>query len=284
MKKLITIAFILLLSCNGWAEEKQHVIIAATTDSLQIVKSELTQIKAELLQISSELQFVKKNIGYEQLEIKEYVHDKYGTLLNIYAIGGAIFGFFLTIVVITYLVNLFVKNQTIKYFESNKWFLALEVEIDKQLEQNKLKTRMRINVLSEDFIDDMQLYLTENKFSNVNYYNFSGIIKEDEKILSSNPHILIINNQNDQFGLKNIKLDSRSSILDIDMPIINLIKLIKVKYPKVAVFYFNDNAIKLPSELDNGLKSSFASSYASFYHNLLDLMRYKYLVIDQKEL
>jgi len=284
MKRFITITFILLLCYSGWAEEKEQYTNRAINDSIHNTKFELNQIKKEIIQLSDEIQFVKKNIGNEQLEIKEYVHDKYGTLLDIYAIVGAILGFFLTIVVITYLVNLFVKNQTKKYFESNKWFLALEIEIDKQLEQSKLKTRMRINVLSENFIDDMQLYLTENEFSNVEYYSFAGIINEEEKVLSSNPHILIINNQNDQFGLKNIKCDSRSSILDIDIPIINLIKLIKAKYPKLAVFYFNDNAVKLPSELDDGLKSSFASSYASFYHNLLDLMRYKYLVIDQKEL
>jgi len=282
MKKIISIAFILLLSYSGWAEEKEQFTNRAINDSIRNAEFELNQIKKEIIQLSAEIQFVKKNIGNEQLEIREYVHEKYGTLLNIYAIVGAILGFFLTIAIITYLGNLYVKNQARKYFDSNEWFVALDVEINKQLEQNKLKTRMRINVISENSTNDMQLYLTKNKFSNIKYYNLTGKIAEDEKILSSNPQILIINNQNDQFGLKNITNVSNESFTDIKiLPIINLIK---DKYQELAVFYFNDNAVKFPNGLDDGLKSSFACSYASLYHNLLDLMRYKYLVIDQKKL
>ncbi len=283
MKKLITIAFILLLSCNGWAEEKQHVIIAATTDSLQIVKSELTQIKTELLQISSELQLVKKNIGNEQTEIKEFVNDKYGKIFNFWAIIGAILGFFLTIIVISYLVNLYIKSQVRKYFNSNTWFEALKTKINKQLDQNKLKAKMKIVVLSSGDENDMSLFLKANDFVNVNYHTLTGNLAEDKKIISINPHILIINNQSNQFKLKNITLGSGLSVPDNNTPINDLVNLIKNEYQTLAVFYFNDTGDNLPRELNTGLKSSFANSYASFYHNLLDLMRYKYLVIDKKE-
>ena len=83
--------------------------------------------------------------------------------------------------------------------------------------------------------------------------------------------LLFINNKDDAF-----QMDSK--------PFDELIKKIKKENKNIAVFYFNDSNVHFPPSLDQGLNSSFLNSLASMYHNLLDLMRYKYLVIDNKEL
>jgi len=277
MKKIITIAFILFLSYNGWAEDEQS-----------IQKTKIKNLEKEIIELKKEIKIVDKEYKIRETDLKDYIQTKY---LNWYASNFfsilAIFGVFGTIIGIIGLRNYLrakidknVQLQLGTYLGSAEWTNALKVKINKQLEQNKLKDRMKIIVLSSSGADiaEMTSFLKENEFKSVNYYFFNGHLIEDSKMLNDNPQILIINNQANQFNL--IKpTPSIAPYTNFD----DLINEIKKHYKTLAIFYFNDTGDNLPRNLNDGLISSFANSYASFYHNILDLMRYKYLVIDKKE-
>jgi hypothetical protein len=178
-----------------------------------------------------------------------------------------------------------VKRRVKIYLDNDEWFDALNKKINKQLDQNKFKQNMKIGVFSKDkeLENEMLNFFTENEFSNIENRIFTGVDETDFEILKNDIQVLVINNQNNQFDFKNIKLKTGASVPDENTPINSLIDKLKEDKPKLSVFYFNDNGFQLPRKLNNGLISSFSNSYASMYHNLLDLMRYKYKVIDRKD-
>ncbi len=239
-------------------------------DSTEFLTLKIKQLQVEINQLSYEVQSLKNNRIHEEAEFREYVQDKYGTILQAYALAGGFLGLIFVGSIISFLVHQFTKNQVNKFFESDEWTSALRTKIRKQIAENRFKETLKIHVLSknEETENIIRNYFTENNFSdkNITYKQ-----KTDLDLKTEHVELLFINNKDDAF-----QMDSK--------PFDELIKKIKKENKNIAVFYFNDSNVRFPPSLDQGLNSSFSNSLASMYHNLLDLMRYKYLVIDNKEL
>jgi len=279
--------FIFAFIVSAQKEVKQQPNSAAQTE-ITTLKNEIGELKNQLSELNNDIKELDKRYNVKETEIKKYVLTNYSDWLTTHAtiifylvgimsiLGAGIF--------IKKIVSIEVKRRVQNHLNNDEWFEALKLKINKQLDQNKLKMKMKICVLSNRSETDMSFFLKENDFTNVVYHTFSDNILDDSTIFKSDFQILIINNQNNQFGFKTIKLESGAIVPEENTAINDLIDLIKKDYPTLAVFYYNDNGFTLPRKLNTGLVSSFANSYASSYHNLLDLMRYKYVVIDHKKI
>ncbi len=264
MKKIVTITIFLLLSFGGWAQEENK----------QNYQDKIEKLEKRISELDKEIQQIKNDYTIKEREIKNYVQENYEDwftshatilfwLVGILGILGA--GIFIKRIV-TREVRLKVKS----HLDNDKWFNALNAKINKQLDQYKFKETIRFIVLSENQESEniMRTYFIENDFpeKNIVFRKSASIDINNDKV-----DIIFINNKDDSFKMKTNPFDP-------------LITEIKIKNNNIAVFYFNDNGVNLPRHLNEGISSSFANSFASMYHNLLDLMRYKYLVLDRKNL
>ncbi len=286
MKKIqIFIACLFAISVNA----QTSALSLAKSDSIARINAEIIVLSNEINKLKEDLVLMDKKYTNNEVEIKKYVNENYTDWITSHAsfilwIAG-ILGLIGAGVFIRNLVIGEVKRRVKIYLDNDEWFDALNKKIDKQLDQNKFKQNMKIGVFSKNAEGGKEMlnFFTENEFPNILNYMFTGDNTIDFEILKKDIDVLVLNNQNNQLGFKQIKLKNGAIVTDENTPINDLIEKIRQENSKLSVFYFNDNSIQLPRKLNEGLISSFANSYASIYHNILDLMRYKYKVIDQKD-
>jgi hypothetical protein len=280
--KSLLLAFFLftIFTFHTSAQNNQEQQVAPTfeTDLLNL-KKEVVDLGNQIIELNNEIQAIIKKDNVKELEIKEYVQEKYlnwwaSNFLTILAIAGAlgsIIGFFGMRYSVSKKIDEKVKTEIEIHLKSAEWTNALKAKISKQIAENKFKEVLKICILSNDDKTEtiIRNYFSENNFpkGNLEYKRISDL----DLLKMENYDLIFINNKDNSFNMATKSLD----------PLIGNIKSIN---QKMAVFYFNDNGIPLPRELDNGLNSSYSNSLASMYHNLLDLMRYKYLVLDEKNL
>jgi|GEM_PF-3323248 len=286
MKKRIQFYLTILLmisSTIGFSQgTPQKVNEVTVSKECRQIKAEIDSLKKEQAETKKDVQNLDRNFNVKEIDIKEYIQEHYENWITSHFTFTlsivSILGFFLAIwglqKIAGTMINKRVEIELEKHLKSNAWLNALKLKIKKQLDENVFKEGTKIHVISNDDVTESEIkkYLTDNGFAEK---NISFSIGASESILSSPFDVLFINNKNNAFALTS---GSASSPFD------NLINQIKASSPDLAVLYFNDNGMMLPRDLNNGLNSSFANSLASLYHNLLDLMRYKYLVLDGKEI
>ena len=256
-------------------------------DTISIIYDEITELNNSINELQGNISQLEKKVEYKETDIKAYVQTTYTDWITSHAtiifwlVG--ILGIVGVWMFIRKIVSSVVKKRIKAHLDSDEWFNALQAKINKQLDQNKFKQNMKIGVLAKDENNNLELlnFFAENDFPNIIPYYFTGDDNIDFGILNDDIHILVINNKNNQFELPD--RTSKSKTNNANIPITKLINQIKVDPKKLPVFYFNDEGTVFPKELDKGLISSYSNSFAAIYHNLLDLMRYKYKVIDEKD-
>ncbi len=278
MKKYISstlLAILLLLTISGYSQTKTSDKDATNQKEVIGLKKKVDSLQKTIKILNADITNLNKDFDFRETDIKYYVQEKY---LNSYVayfpvimLVIAIFGLFGTGIYLKTRINEKVHNYFMKYLNSSEWKEALEKKIKNQIAENKFKQLLRIHVISSDYESEKKIrtYFIENEFIEKNISYSLEVITD---VLKSKFDILFINNEKDKFDQKN------------STPFDELINEIKLKHPQLCVLYYNDNGVLLPRNLNDGLESSFSNSLASLYHNLIDLMRYKYLVIDRKEL
>ena len=109
-------------------------------DSTEFLTLKIKQLQVEINQLSYEVQSLKNNRIHEEAEFREYVQDKYGTILQAYAFAaGGFLGLIFVGSIISFLVHQFTKNQVNKFLESDEWTSALRTKIRKQIAENRFK-------------------------------------------------------------------------------------------------------------------------------------------------
>jgi hypothetical protein len=270
MKQIIIIAIILLLNIGGRAQDNKKETVVQQT--------QIENLQKQISELKDEIQKIDKGYSVKEIDIKDYIQDKYirwwnpilWIVITIVSIIGALIGYFGIKKDLSMKIDKKIMDELDNYLKSSEWTNALKAKISKQIAENKFKEALKIHVLSVDQTteDIIRNYFTENNFNenNIIYKQGININLESEKM-----DLMFINNKDDAFQMNTNPFDT-------------LIAEIKKKQENLAVFYFNDSNVRFPSNLDQGLNSNFSNSFASLYHNLLDLMRYKYLVIDRKTL
>lgn len=269
----ITLALLLVafLATGSFAQKRN------STSEIDSLKKRIEKLEKELSTHDSGIRSIDYKLNFVHAKAVEAEEKAYKTERELWKEHFGLFELAFTLVVA--LLSFFgiknrleekVKKKLDEIVKDPKRIEAMEAKIDKHLAENKFKEDIKLLVMSKDKESEKVIknYLEENNFPKKNViYNIGSEIT----LFNHKFDLLFINNLQDRF-----EIDSK--------PFDLLINEIKNKYIDLAVFYYNDNNKRLPQYLDEGLKSSFANSIASLYHNLIDLMRYKYLVIDGKNL
>lgn len=133
----------------------------------------------------------------------------------------------------------------------------------------KLKTDFNILIVykSEKDNDTIRNFMKQNGFN----FEFVHIDKIPDKVTSD---VVFIYNPKNEFGYSK---DDKQKIVNPE--VINLL-IDKVSKINIGVFYYNETYVQHNAQ--GYACTSFANTITTVYHNLIDLMRYKYLVIDKK--
>ena len=285
MMKNIKLAFFLLLALNSITMAQN---VPSNIDSLKRmvveVEKKINIQEKELNQFQEKLNFIHTTV----IETKEmaYQTDRelwklgLGWFSGIGALAFSVIGFWVAFFGTTKYLENKIKAKLDAHLNDEKWSKALNTKIQKHLAENELKEKIKILVISNDGDSEkiIKNYFQENKFNGSRIFYKQG---SDLNLNEIDFDILFINNMGNKFNLPLIQPKVAPFLPTAFDALINGIKNSK-ELKKAAVFYFNDNQNRFPDHLDNGLDSSFTNSLASLYHNLLDLMRYKYIVLDNK--
>ena len=305
IKLSLSLLLVVYITIGSFAQiQNSQVNIDSLKRRVEEVEKKLSSREKELIDLSNRFNFVyRQAVAAEELAYKA---ERGLWVLGFNWFSGifAIVGFLIGFLGIRKYMEIKTKERIEEHLKDPEWTQALLVKIKKQVAENKLKENVKILVISndDDSEKDIKNYFQENKFNEkkISYKRGTEVVFNNTDF-----DILFINNQHNLFRLpeksaslapikttkkttnsasgketNSTNTETVSTVLDV------VIKDIKVTYASrnYTVFYFNDGGVILPKELDKGLTSSYANSLASLYHNLLDLMRYKYVVLDNKKL
>jgi len=264
-----------------------------STSEIDSLKNRIEKLEKELSTQDSGMRSMDYKLNFVHSKAIEAEETAYKTERDLWKLGLnwisgsisfllAIIGFFAAFYGTKDYLKRKAKERIDEHLKDDEWTAALESKIQKHLAENELKEKIKILVISND--DDSETiiknYFQGNKF---NGKRISYKIGTNIDLKETDFDVLFINNIGNKFNLPIQPKTAPFSPTVLDT-LINGIKKGNKKLQKTAVFYFNDNQNRFPDHLDNGLNSSFTNSLASLYHNLLDLMRYKYVVLDNKKL
>lgn len=273
--KVLTLSFLLIYSiayCSGQDSIKNY------KESNEL-KNTIENLNKEILDIKSIFKEEERKFNVRESEIKYYVQEKYMnwwvSSFPIIMLAIAVFGLFGTAVWwktrAQIIIDTKVQNSITKYIESSEYRLALEKKIKNQIAENRFKQLMKIHVISGDPASENTIrnYFQENEFP---LKNISYSIGTERSLIPEHVDVLFINNRSNEFEQ-----------MPDNSPFKSLIQDVKKMSSNIAIIYFNNGRIHLPNDLALQV-DGYASSFAAIYHNLIDVMRYKFFVIDKKDL
>jgi len=303
--KLLTTVLFFLAATYAMAQ-KPTSEVDSLKKRIEKLETELNSHESQISSAESKSNFAYgKAVEAEEMAFKtdrELWVIKLNWVSGIFAIVGLIIGF---LGFRKFMENK-AKERIEEYLKDQRWVDALNAKVQKRIAENKLKEEVNILVISNNDKSEriIKNYFQENKFNGKKI-----IYKRGTKVdFNLDFDILFINNMDNLYGFPDKsrsfppsaaaqKTTGSASITSSSSPKVTktpatttvldkVISEIKGMYAnkQYAVFYFNDNGINLPISLNKDLNSSFTNSLASLYHNLLDLMRYKYVVLDNKKL
>jgi hypothetical protein len=277
MKQIMILAFILMLSSAGWAQEKQQesIIIKDLVKKVEQLESESKTLNQKLSEKDKIYDDHLKDIQKERESLISFTKDNLEFLKWFVSIIALILGGIIAFVEIKSLIGF------------KRWKKEKEANIEKEINDSvskilarlsesetktikdiikfssidsELKSRIRISIISVNPLPDNSTllrvlrsnFIPENVF-NSNYTNY----KKDYS--SFNPDLILINNINNEFGFEK----------DLENPkeIEELIEDNKTK----GIFYYTNSSYRFNAssiELYN-----FANSFATLYDNLIQLAR-----------